>query len=77
MQNTPNGLDRGITGKELLTVKETAQLLSISRTKVFDLLARSELRSLKIGRARRIARSELERFITKATEASLLGTHKS
>ena len=55
---------------DLLTVKQAAMALAISRTKVFDLLASSSLRSLKIGRARRIPRAELERFITEATAAS-------
>ena len=74
MENTATSPDQGITVKELLTATEAAWLLSISRTKVFDLLASGEIRSLKIGRARRISRLELERFITEATTASMQGS---
>jgi excisionase family DNA binding protein len=38
----------------LITVKEAAKRLSLSRAKVYDMLAKGELSSLKFGRARRL-----------------------
>ncbi|PZU17897.1 MAG: excisionase [Citromicrobium sp.] len=39
---------------ELITVAETMRRLALGRTKVYQLLAEGRLRSVKIGRARRI-----------------------
>jgi excisionase family DNA binding protein len=41
-------------GKLLLTAQEAAHRLGMSRTKVFQLITRKELSSVKIGGARRI-----------------------
>jgi excisionase family DNA binding protein len=38
----------------LLTVEEAADALALGRTKVYELLDAGALRSIKIGRARRI-----------------------
>ncbi|PWU53380.1 transcriptional regulator [Micromonospora globispora] len=46
------------------TAREAATLLSVSRTKVYELLASGQLRSIRIGRSRRIAADELRRFIS-------------
>lgn len=40
--------------KVLLTPEETAETLSIGRTKVYELLALGLLRSVQIGKSRRI-----------------------
>lgn len=48
---------------ELLRVAETARILRLSRAKVYELLAAQEIRSVKIGAARRIPRSDLNDFI--------------
>ena len=53
---------------ELISTDAAARSLGISRTKIWDLIAKEELSTVRIGRARRIARSELERFITEATD---------
>ena len=53
----------------LVGVDEAARLLSVGRSHMYVLLARGELRSLTIGRCRRIAVSELERFISQRFEA--------
>ena len=47
----------------LLTIATVCDRLSLSRAKVAALLASGELRSLSIGRARRIREEELDRFI--------------
>lgn len=52
----------------LLTVKEVAGRLSIGRTTVYELIARGDLPAIRIGRARRIPASALDRFIAERTE---------
>ena len=47
----------------LLTPEATARRLSISRTRAFDLIARGELRSFKIGRTRRVVESSVDDYI--------------
>ena len=47
------------------TPEDAAHLLSIGRTKVFELMASGELQSVQIGRARRIPRESLEDFATR------------
>jgi excisionase family DNA binding protein len=42
---------------------EAAQRLGIGRTKVYELMARGELRSVKIGAARRISATALADFV--------------
>jgi excisionase family DNA binding protein len=49
--------------ERLLTVKEVAGMLAIGRTTVYELIARGEIPAVKIGRARRIPSSAIDRFI--------------
>ncbi|MBN8689986.1 MAG: helix-turn-helix domain-containing protein [Armatimonadetes bacterium] len=49
--------------KLLLTIEEAAHLLGIGRTTAYTLVKEGEWRTLKIGRLRRISRSELDRWI--------------
>lgn len=42
---------------------EAAEMLSISRSRIYELLATGELGSILIGRSRRIPREALERFV--------------
>jgi excisionase family DNA binding protein len=49
--------------KLLLSVDEAARLLSIGRSHLYDHLLRGSLRSVRIGRSRRIAARDLEAFI--------------
>lgn len=51
---------------ELLTVKEVAEILKVSKSTVYGLAAQKVLRAIRIGRGRgtlRISRNELERFV--------------
>jgi len=48
----------------LLTIKEVAARLALGRTTVYELIARRELKTIKIGRARRVPESALEHWIT-------------
>lgn len=54
----------------LYTAEEAAELLRISRWKVFDLIRRNELRSVKIGGLRRIPRSAIEEFVMNLMEVT-------
>ena len=49
--------------KLLLTVEEAARELSLGRSLLYELLLRGELRSVKVGRCRRIPRADLEAFV--------------
>lgn len=59
------------TGDWLLRIPEAAQRLALSRSKLYELIYRGEIRTVRIGRAVRIAESELDRFIRDRTDASL------
>ena len=47
----------------LLRPVEAAERLGISRTKVYELMASGELRSVKIGAARRVSATALAEFV--------------
>lgn len=47
----------------LLTVEQAAALLGIRRTKLYELLGRGLIHSVKIGACRRIPRSALDAFV--------------
>jgi excisionase family DNA binding protein len=47
----------------LLTVKDVARILQISRTTVYELIYAGVLLSVKIGNCRRIRRSDLEDYV--------------
>ena len=49
----------------LLTVDRAAQKLGICRDFMYRLLARGEMRSVKIGRSRRVPVGELEAYIAR------------
>ncbi|MBX7131094.1 MAG: helix-turn-helix domain-containing protein [Fimbriimonadaceae bacterium] len=47
----------------LLTISQVCRELGISRTTVFELTRSDQLRQVRIGRAVRIPRSEIERIV--------------
>ena len=47
----------------LLTVKEVEKHLKLGHTKIHQLLASGEIPSLKIGKSRRVRRTDLDRFL--------------
>lgn len=51
------------TRKLLLTPVEAAEQLAVSRTKVYELMAAGLLRSIRIGRSRRVPVDALGDFI--------------
>jgi excisionase family DNA binding protein len=48
---------------EFLTVEETADLLRIGRDKVYYLIRTGQLRSIKIGKLRRVSREWVREFV--------------
>jgi excisionase family DNA binding protein len=50
------------------TVEEAAQVLKISRWKVFDLIRTNQLRSVKIGGLRRIPHAAIDEYIVRLME---------
>jgi excisionase family DNA binding protein len=52
-----------MNGSLLLTVKEAAWVLQVSRTTVYELIYAEVLLSVKIGTCRRIRRSDLEDYV--------------
>ena len=50
------------------TVEEAAQVLKISRWKIFDLIRTNQLRSVKIGGLRRIPRIAIDEYIQRLME---------
>ena len=47
----------------LLKIPEVMDRLAVGRSKVYELMSSGELRSVKVGRSRRVPSDELERFI--------------
>lgn len=56
--------------KLLVSVSEAAEALSLSRSKVYLLIAARQLAVVKVGKSTRIERQELERFIASLREGA-------
>jgi excisionase family DNA binding protein len=52
-----------IVGETLLTIKQVAARLALGRTTVYELITKQEIRTIKIGRARRVPESAVEQWI--------------
>jgi excisionase family DNA binding protein len=55
--------------KQLLKVEEAAAVLSLGRSKVYELLACGELPAVKIGRATRVPADSLRRWVDERAAA--------
>lgn len=64
----PQGDPEPVSQQLILTVPEAAQTLRIGRSSVYELIATGQLRSLKIGSRRLIAREDLEAFVNTQRE---------
>ena len=53
----------------LFTPEQAAVVLSIGRSKVYDLMRRGELRSLRIGGSRRVSVTALREFVDRLEQA--------
>ncbi len=49
--------------EELMTVAEVQEHLNIGRTKVYSLISRRELPAVRIDRAVRVRKSDVERYL--------------
>jgi excisionase family DNA binding protein len=58
------------TNEYLLTLRQVGQLLGLGHTKVAELISDGSLQSIKIGRARRVRRSALDRFLEGRSRAA-------
>lgn len=54
----------------LLTAVEAAEVLGIGRSKLYELVARGAVQSVKLDRCRRFRRSDLDRYIRSLPVAS-------
>ncbi len=54
----------------LLTPEQAAEALSIGRWKLYDLLRRGRLRSIRIGSCRRISTAALSAFVAELEDES-------
>ena len=61
-------MDATNDSKILLTVPEAAQRLGLGRSFVYQLVMKGEIRSIKLGRARRIPVDALEQFVSARIE---------
>lgn len=64
--NSSTAIDKSIPqqGPMLYRVKDFADVTSLSKTTIYDLINAGQIKTVKIGRSTRITRGELERFIT-------------
>lgn len=49
--------------KLLLTIDEVAELLSLGRSKIYQLIREGKIRPIRIGRATRVSRDEVVRWV--------------
>lgn len=56
-------------GPLLITTKQVAQVLGISRSQVYVLLKSGQLESVHIGRSRRISRDQVINYVRSLTNA--------
>ena len=60
----------GMADVQLLTVMEVARALAIGRSRVYELMYKGELRSVKIGGSRRIRYGDLGEYVRYLDDAS-------
>ena len=51
--------------KLLLTPEEAAEVIGVSRSKVYDLMRTQELESVRIGGSRRVPTAAIEEFVSR------------
>jgi len=56
--------------KQLYTLPEVQEALSLGRSKVYELMAAGELKPLRVGRAVRFRAQEIETFVERLQAAS-------
>ena len=61
----PGRRDDATVGKLLFTPEQAAEMLGLGRTKLYQLLAAGDLRSVRIGVCRRIPGTALHDFVSR------------
>ncbi|GBC95449.1 hypothetical protein HRbin16_01238 [bacterium HR16] len=56
--------------KLLLKMTEAAEMLSVSRANLYKLVASGRIRTVKLGKSRRVPAAELARFVAELTQAA-------
>ena len=54
-----------VEGKLLFKPEEAADALGVSRARLYELMARGEVRSVKIGASRRVPAVDLEAYVSR------------
>ena len=54
--------------KLLLTPEEAAELLGVGRSRLYDLMRKRELRSVRIGKCRRVPVAALKAYVERLTQ---------
>ena len=67
MQQDPGTGESRIAGPKLLKGPEVAEILSVSRAFAYQLMAREEIPTVRLGRAVRVRPQDLESFIRAQT----------
>jgi excisionase family DNA binding protein len=49
--------------KQLLTIEETAEILSLGKTKIYEFINTNQLIAVKIGKSRRVVARSIEDFV--------------
>ena len=57
--------------KVLFTIKGAASYLSVSRSTIYNMFEKGQIRSMHIGKRRLIPRGDLDAFITQQLEKEL------
>jgi len=63
---TSNAKEQSEAGWRLLTVAQVAEMLSLSRSTVYELVVRGELQAFKVGRSVRIPRDAVRSLLDKS-----------
>ena len=68
--NFRTDIQEEMAGQRLLvTVEQAAEILGVGRTTVYELLADGDIRAVQIRRCRRIAVTELHRYVDRLLDA--------
>ncbi len=59
----PEGWLPACSARLLLTIDETAELLSLGKSTIYELVARKELPAVKRGKSLRFARQDIEAYV--------------
>ena len=60
---TTDSATTDVNDAQLLSIPAAASILGVGRSTVYELMSRGELRTVKIGRCRRVPRATLTAFV--------------